>query len=153
MATAISPVVNPNNLKIEGWYCHDGFSKKQLILLGQDIRDIVPQGLVVNDHDVLAEPNDLIRLKDVLSLHFELVGKPVYTNNKSRLGKVDDFAVEVETLYIQKFYISQSLIKSFSGGGLSVDRSQIIEITDKKVVIQEPLKPTKAGIATAPVTS
>lgn len=153
IAVALSPIINPNNLKIEGWYCQDRFDKKaRLVLLPQDVRDILPQGIVVNDHDVLSEPAELIRLKPVMDLRFELIGKPVVTTGKSRLGKVSDYAVEVETLYIQKFYVAQPLIKSLSGGSLSVSRDQIVEITSRKIVIQEPLQPQPVqNRVTAPV--
>lgn len=150
VATATTPIIDPNNLKIEGWYCQDLFSKNVLILLGQDVRDVIKQGLVINDHDNLSEPDELVRLKDILELDFELLSMPTVTASKKRLGKVTDFAVEMETLYIQKLYISQPLIKSFSGGSLSVDRNQIIEITNRKIVIQDPLKPVKSSVAAAP---
>lgn len=144
IATTVSAIINPNNLKIEGFYCDDRFEKGQLVLLYQDIRDVIKQGIVVNDHDVLADPAELIRLQDIIKINFELIGKPVVTENKNRLGKVSDYAVEIETMFVQKLYVSQSLLKSFSGGSLSVDRSQILEITNRKIVIQEPLRPTKA---------
>lgn len=150
IATTISPIINPNNLKIEGFYCQDKFEKKSpTILLTQDIREILTQGLVVNDHEALTDPSELIRLKKVLDLDFELIGKPVVTVNKEKLGKVNDFAAEKETLYIQKLYVGQSLLKSLSTGQLSVDRSNIIEITNKKVVIQEILKPIKSSVPAA----
>lgn len=152
VGTATAPIINPNNLKIEGWYCQDRFSKNPLILLSQDTRDIIKQGIVVNDHDVLVDPEELIRLKDTLELQFELLGKPVFTTNKKRLGKVSDYAVEVPSLYIKKLYVSQSIIKSLSGGSLSVDRTQIVEITQRRVIIADPLKPIKAGSA-APAMS
>jgi hypothetical protein len=66
------------------------------------------------------------------------------------LGKVNDFAADSQTLYIQKLYIGQPLLKSLSGGQLSVDRTHIVEITNKKIVVQDILRPTKAG---APVTA
>lgn len=153
VATAIDPIINPNNLKIEGWYCQDRFSKDVLVLLSQDVRDIIVQGLVINDHDNLSHPEDLIRLKDILDLRFELLGKPVFTDKNKRLGKVTDYAVEGETLYIQKLYLSQPLMKSISGGTLSVDRNQILEITDRKIVIKDPLQPVRANVATVPLTS
>jgi len=59
IATITAPIFNPNNLKIEGFYCQDRFDKKELVLLYQDIREMLPQGYVVNDHDVLAEPSEL----------------------------------------------------------------------------------------------
>lgn len=153
VAIAHTPIINPHNLKIEGWYCKDHFSKETLVLLGQDIRDVINQGFVVDDHDVLAQPQDLIRLAKILALDFSLVGKPVYAA-KQRLGKVSDFAVEVESLFIQKIYVSQPLVKNFSGGTLSVDRNQIIEITNRKIVIQDLLKPKQVNpTVTVPVTS
>jgi len=152
IAMAVEPIINPNNLKIEGFYCTDRFNKQPLVLLEQDIRDSLPQGLVVNDHDVLTPPEELVRLKNILDLRFTLLDKQVVTVNKSKLGKVNDYAADSETLYIQKLYVSQSLLKSLSGGQLSVDRNQIIEITNQKIVIQEPLQPTQAA-ATVPLAS
>lgn len=151
VATTETAIINPNNLKIEGFYCFDQFSKQRLILLAQDIRDIIGQGLVVNDHDVLTEPDELIRLKQILDLQFELLGKPVQTVSKQKIGKVEDFAADSETLHIQKLYIGQSLLKNFSNGQLSVDRDQIVEITNKRVVIQDLENKANSGVrATAP---
>jgi sporulation protein YlmC with PRC-barrel domain len=145
VATAVTPIINPNNLKIEGFYCTDRFNKDQLILLYQDIRDIIPQGFVIDDHDVLAEPSELVRLRDVLEIGFKLIGKPVETTSKEHVGKVSDYATEIETMYIQKLYVSQSLFKSFAGGNLGIDRNQINEITDRKIIINELLKGTPAA--------
>lgn len=148
VATITEPIINPNNLKIEGFYCLDRFSKSQLVLLYQDIRDVIPQGFVIDDHDVLAEANELVRLKDILNIGFKLIGKPVVTISKQRVGKVSDYATEMETMYIQKLYVSQNMFKSFTGGSLGVDRNQINEITDKKIIINELLKgtPAPAGV-------
>jgi len=137
VATVIGPIFNPNNLKIEGFYCEDIFDKKRLVLLYQDIREVMPQGYVINDHDVLAEEDELVRLKDILKLNFELVGKQVETLAKERVGKVTDYAAETETMFVQKLYVSQSLLKSLTGGTLSIDRTQINEITPRRIIINE----------------
>jgi uncharacterized protein YrrD len=146
-----SAIFNPNNLKIEGFYCNDHFSRQKLILLTQDIRDNIKQGIVVNDHDVLSEPDELIRLQSVLELNFELLGKPVETVSKHKVGKVTDFAVDSQSLYVQKIYVGPSLIKSLTSGQLSVDRNQIVEITNRRIVIKDLEAPVKGGaVATAP---
>lgn len=137
VASIIGPIINPDKLRIEGFYCQDRFDKRQLILLCQDIRDVLPQGYVINDHDVLAEPEELVRLKPVLELNFQLIGKPVVTVSKEKVGKVSDYAAETQTMYIQKIYASQSIIKSLTGGSLSIDRSQINEITPRRIVIND----------------
>lgn len=149
IATITGAIFNPNNLKIEGFYCQDRFDKNELILLYQDIRDIMPNGYVVNDHDVLVEADELVRLKDVLELRFELIGKQVETISKQKVGKVSDFATEMETMYVQKVYVSQSFLKNFTGGSLSIDRSQINEITPRRVIINDLMKSAPAA---APAT-
>lgn len=150
VATVTAAIINPNNLKIEGFYCEDRFEKKQLILLYQDIREMLPQGYVVNDHDALTEPEELIRLKKVLELDFDLIGKQVVTVSKEKVGKVSDYATEMETMFIQKIYVAQSILKSFTGGSLSIDRSQINEITPQRIIINDLLKKAPAA---APATA
>lgn len=138
IATLLQPIINPHNLKIEGFYCQDSIDrKKELILLPQDIRDALPQGFVINDHDVLMEAKDLVRLQSVINLQFGLIGKAVITTSKQRLGKVEDYAVDIPSMFIQRLYVSQSILKSFSGGNLGVDRNQIVEITDKNIIIND----------------
>lgn len=147
IASIIGPIINPDNLKIEGFYCQDKFSKQELVLLYQDIRDMLPQGFVVNDHDVLVEAEELVRLKDVIALNFELTGKQVVTVDKQKVGKVSDYATETETMFIQKIYVSQSLVKSFTGGSLSIDRTQVQEITPRKIIINDLLDTRRSPAA------
>jgi uncharacterized protein YrrD len=149
VAATIAPIINPNNLKIEGFYCQVG--RNQPILVSQDVRDILPQGLVINDQDVLTDPEELVRLKRVLDINFQLIGKQVVTTDKQKLGKVDDYATETESLMIKKLYVAQPLFRNFSGGNLVVDRTQIVEITDKKIIVQDisARVPAHAGAAVA----
>lgn len=139
VATTTRAIINPDNLKIEGFYCVDRFDKSTLVLLYQDIRDVLTQGIVINDHDVLADPDDLVRLKKIMDIDFELPGKRVVSTSGTRLGKVSDYAVEVETMYIQKLYVARSILKDFAGGGLGIARDQVQEITDKKIIVSDPL--------------
>jgi sporulation protein YlmC with PRC-barrel domain len=146
IATITGPIINPDNLKIEGFYCQDRFDKRTLVLLYQDIRDTLLKGYVVNDHETLVEPDDLVRLKKVMDLNFEMLGKQVVTISKQKVGKVSDYATETETMYVQKIYVAQSVFKNLSGGSLSIDRTQINEITPKKIIINDLMKnvPTPA---------
>lgn len=128
-------IINPNNLKIEGFYCSDRFSDEQLILLPQDIREVVPRGIAVDDYEVLVSPDDLVRLKEVIAIDFQIIGKSAINERRKKLGKIVDYAVETSSLYVQKLYIAQSVIRNFSGGQLSIDRSQIIETSPNAIMV------------------
>ncbi len=148
VAYTMAAIIDPRNLKSEGFYCADSINSAELVLLTQDIRELSKQGFIINDHDVLAEEDDLVRLKDVLQMQFQLIKKPVVTTGKQAVGKVSDYAIETSSMYIQKIYVAQSFWKSLTGGALSVDRSQIAEVTSKHIIINEPLQ-TVSSPATA----
>ncbi|HSW98848.1 MAG TPA: PRC-barrel domain-containing protein [Candidatus Saccharimonadales bacterium] len=137
VATALEPIINPNNLKVEGFFCQDNRSREELVLVGQDVREMMPRGIIINDHDVLALPQDLVRLNEVLNTNFVLIGKQVTTVGGRKVGKVSDYSIDTDSMYVQKIYVTQSLLKSFTGSTLAIDRSQIIEITDKRIVVTD----------------
>ena len=145
VAWSTAPIINPRNLKIEGFYCVDTLDKATLILLVQDIRELNKQGFIIDDHDVLVTTEDVVRLQDVLNFQFELYKKAVETVGKDKIGRVTDYAVETSSMYIQKLYVSQPLWRNLAGGALSVDRSQVVEVTNKRIIINDLLQPTPSA--------
>jgi hypothetical protein len=71
------------------------------------------------------------------------------TTDKEKVGKVSDFATETETMFVQKIYVAQSILKSITGGSLSIDRTQINEITPKRIIINELMKNAPVGAPAA----
>ena len=135
---AFSPVINPNNLKIEGWWASSKDEKDTMILPAGEVRDLIAKGLVVNDHDAMTAPSDLIRMKETLDIDYELVGKSVVSENKKRIGKVQDYSVDDKSMYIQKIYVSQSLLHGINKNQIIIDRNQVVEVTDKKIIVKDP---------------
>ncbi len=150
IATAIGPVINPHNLKIMGWWCR-GAGGRNLVLLAEDVRDMVPDGLAVNDEDDLVAPDDLVRHKEILEIHFELMDKPVRTR-RHKLGRVSDFSYN-DGLFVQKLYVARPLHKVFTNEDtLLIDRTQILEVTDHYILVRDTdIKATADELATAPV--
>lgn len=134
IAIAEEPVINPHNLKIMGWWCRAS-AGRQLVLLAEDVREIMPNGLAVNDEDDLSAPEDLVRHSDILGVHFELMDKLVKTK-RQKLGKVSDYSYN-EGMFIQKLYVSRPLHKVFTADDtLIIDRTQIIEVTDHYILVR-----------------
>lgn len=137
IATAAEPIINPHNLKILGWWCSVPNSKTQQILLVDDVREVLPEGLAVDDEAALSDANELIRHQSVLGNHFQLMDKEVRTK-RTKLGKVTDYAYDSGSLIIIKLYVSRPLTKILSTEDtLIIDRSQIIEITDKHIIVRD----------------
>jgi len=132
------PIINPDNLKIEGFYVEDLFDKKlNLILLTQDIREILINGFAINDHEVLTHPSELHRLKKVLDHNIDPISKPVITESRKRLGKLSEYAVDDQSFFIQKIYVSQSILKNITGASLILDRNQIVDVNSSNIVVKD----------------
>jgi len=150
IAVATEPIINPHNLKIMGWWCK-GVGNKNQVLLADDVREIMPSSIAVNDEEALSAPDDLVRHKEILDVRFELMDKPVKTK-RQKLGKVSDFSYN-DGLFVQKLYVARPLHKVFTTEDtLIVDRTQILEVTDHYILVRDTeVKATAEDFANAPV--
>lgn len=141
IAIAEMPIINPHNLKILGWWC-SGPDGRQ-VLLADEVRDFVPEGIAVNNEEALSDPGDLVRHQEVLDINFELMDKLVRTK-RQKLGRVNDYSYN-DGLFVQKLYVARPLRKVFSAEDtLIIDREQIIEVTDKYIMVRD--TEVKAGV-------
>lgn len=136
IGVAQEPIINPHNLKIIGWWCKSPSSPKQLVLLADNVREMMPKGLAVDNDSALSAPEDLVRHREILDIHFVLLDKLVRTK-RHKLGKVSDFTYD-ESMFVQKLYVARSLVKIFSPEDtLIIDRSQIQEVTDNYILVDD----------------
>lgn len=131
------PLINPHNLHIDGFVCLDN-NKNTLYLLDINIREFSSKGVVINDHNDLSSGDELLRLQNIIENPFILINKPIFDSNNKKIGRIFDYATEKDSFYIQKLYVKPPIINLFNSPQLIIDRSSIIEITDKKIVISGP---------------
>ena len=136
IATAGEPIINPHNLKILGWWCIPKGGRGRAVLLADDVRDVLNEGLAVNDDDVLSSAEDLVRHREVIDTKFQLLDKTVRTKRR-KLGKVSDFSYN-EGMFVQKLYVARPVTKIFSSQDtLLIDRTQILEVTDNYILVSD----------------
>lgn len=138
------PIINPNNLHIDGFYASAMNGQNNGVILDVDIREINIKGLIINDHQDITDPDELVRLKPIIDLKFKLIGKPVYANNR-KLGKISDYAVDTKSLFITKLHIQPTLFNSLKHSHLIIDRKSVIEVTDKHVIVKGPEQKSKSN--------
>jgi len=135
IAIAEQPVINPHNLKIIGWWCKSNGNQVR-VLLSDDVREVLVKGIAVNDEDDLSNPDDLVRHKEILDINFELIDKQVRTK-RQKIGKVNDYSYN-DGMFVQKLYVARPLRKIFaSDDTLIIDRTQILEVTDKYILVRD----------------
>jgi sporulation protein YlmC with PRC-barrel domain len=150
VATTADMIIDPRNLKV---FAFKVISPKSpnLVLHTEDVRNVTPQGLVIDhNNQLMTFDEDLVRLNEVAKINFVLIDKPVYADDKKKVGKVSDFATETQDFMIMKLHVTRSLLKSFGSSQLIIDRSQIVQITDDHIVVKSTaLKEKATDIKTA----
>ncbi len=151
-------VVDPEDLSIMAFELEGPIIRDPEIgsfLMAEDIRETSNQGLVVDSADRFVNPEDVIRLNEVLELNFNLEGLKVVTKegkNIKKLGKIIDYTVDSSTLSIFQIIAQRPFMESFVDPQLTINRSQITEVDDfkitikhdkQKIKVEQPVKETK----------
>jgi hypothetical protein len=135
VGTVIGHIINPHKLRVDALWCKVPQSRAPQILLRQDIREISPKGIIVDDLDVIVPREDMIRLESIIELKFELLGKKVISG-RFPLGKVVDYAVDRDGFVIQKLYVEPTILGRIKSSRLTVDRAQIVEVSPQYVRVK-----------------
>jgi hypothetical protein len=143
IGTVIEPIINPHNLHIDGFYCQAIHSSNKLILLDIHVRDLSPAGIIIDDHQDLSESEDLVRLKPILELNFKIIDKPV-VSSKKKIGKLVEYAIDKESMFVQKLYVQPPVWQNINQSRLTFDRSSVIEVSDTQIVVSGPEETDKA---------
>jgi len=110
-----------------------------------DARELSQLGFIVDSNEEFVGADDVIRIQEVINFGFDLVGLEVIDNNKKKLGKVIGYSIDSGSFSVQQLSVKRPLLKSFGETELLINRSQIIEVSDKIVKVastdtKEPLK-------------
>lgn len=131
------PVLEVTQLAAVAFTCETTDHPASRVLLARDIRQLAPDCLIIDSEHDLSEPDDLVRLQHALRLNYSPIGKEVVSEIGRRLGRVEDYNFNLDTLRVQQLNVRQSLIKAWLGDNLVIDRSQIIEITPHRISVRD----------------
>lgn len=137
IAIAREPVVDPQTLSIMAMVCELTKRGAKKILMMRDARQVAQDCLIVNSEDELTEPEDVVRLQPLLTNRFNPISRGVVTDLGRKLGVIEDYTINLDTMELQKLYIRQSIFRSWLGGSLIIDRSQIVDVTGRQIVVRD----------------
>ena len=137
VGAAMAHIIDPRRLTIVAFYCEGPLiDYSPAILHVSDIREFSSIGFIVDSADNVMPQDDLVRLKEILEFKFELIGKQVVESGGRKLGKVANYTVDSESFFIVKLHVQPGLLRSFAQTELIIDRTQIVEINDKHIVVR-----------------
>lgn len=137
VAWLLQPIIDIGALEIRALRCDAPGFKHPQILMTADIRQFAADCLIVDSEDELSDPDDLVRLRDIVKSSYDPLRKQVVSDTGRKLGVVVDFSVNLESNRVQKLHIRQSLLQSWLGTTLIIDRTQIIDVTQKQITVRD----------------
>ena len=128
-------IIDPRNLHIVALYAQPGGSDESKILHTSDIREFNNRGLLIDHDEQLMETDGLVRLQEVIDYKFQLLDKPVETDDGRRIGKVSSFAFDSIGWRVMRLNVGQSVVKNMGASELIIHRQQIVKVTDNKIIV------------------
>ncbi len=141
LARTKRPIIDPANLGIIAYEVEGPLLDASPSLLRiADVRELSDLGLIVDSSDEFIQPEDVIKIKEIYGLNFDLIGMSVTDEKNAKLGKIIDFTLDTGGFIVQQLTVRRPLIRSLSDTELVIHRSQIIEINDEAIVVHSQAK-------------
>ena len=130
-------IVSKDNLAVEIFEVKVMDDNKIYLLLSKDIHSVTSRGPVVMNYESdLCLAEDLVRQKDIIKSKFRLLGATVITKDGKKLGRVKNFTLDYESFKVSKLHINPRIIKRIINESLIIDRRQILEVRNDKIIIK-----------------
>ena len=139
LARTYDAIIDPRDLSITAFRVKGSrLDDHNAVLHPADIREFGEMGFIVNDSDVLMNPDGLVRLEEVMGFNFKLIDKPVIDERKRKLGRVSDYTVNPDNYRVEQLFTKQTLLRSFNTVGQIIRRSQVVSVTDNEIIVKTP---------------
>ena len=123
--------------------------RDNIVLLTNDIREVSEIGLIIDTSDELVALDDILKVKKIADLRFQLIGLDVIDDLKHKLGKIYDYTLDPLTFTIHQLYVRRPFFKSLKTSDLIVGRRQIIEVNNKSIIVASATLDEKPSPASA----
>ena len=123
-----------------------------IVLLTNDIREVSEIGLIIDASEELVALDDILKVKKIADLKFQLVGLDVIDDLKHKLGKIYDYTVDPLTFTIHQLHVRRPLLKSLKTSELIIGRKQIVEVNNKSIIVASATLDEKPAPAPAAAT-
>ena len=139
IAETVAPIIDPNDLKIVGFIVRGGVVGGEIgnILRTESVREYSNLGMIVDSEDVFVSRADVIKIDEIMSLEFKLVGLKCVTKKGTKLGKIIGYTVEPTTFENMQIVVQRPAFKAFIDPELIISRNEIVEVDDYTVTVKD----------------
>lgn len=136
LARTVQPIIDPATLTIVA-YTAEGplLDVRPKLIRIADTRELSDIGLIIDSIDEFVSVDDVLKLKELYDIGFQLDGIKVVDEKRRHIGKVVDYSVDTTTFTVVQLTVKRPLLRRLNDTELLIHRSQIIELNDDTIVI------------------
>jgi sporulation protein YlmC with PRC-barrel domain len=136
LATVEDVVIHPDTGKIEAlWVRPLTLPFRHGILTGESIISW-KKNIYVKDEQSIAEPEEVVRIADILARKTYFIGNRVKGESGRRYGKVFDFDFDDRKMYLRYLFVHQSLLV-FDYGHRFFHYDSIVQALPEAIIVKE----------------
>jgi uncharacterized protein YrrD len=137
LANTSRPIIDPGNLKIMAYVVEGSLlSENPTLLRTADIREHSDVGMIIDSSDEFIGLHDVVSIEKLYDLGFVLNGMHVIDETKHKLGKINNYSVDLDSFVIMQLDVKRGILKGLTDTSLLIHRSQIVEINDHSIVVR-----------------
>ena len=111
-------------------------SENPTLLRTADIREHSDVGMIIDSSDEFIGLHDVVSIEKLYDLGFVLNGMHVIDETKHKLGKINNYSVDLDSFVIMQLDVKRGILKGLTDTSLLIHRSQIVEINDHSIVVR-----------------
>jgi len=130
-------VINPDSGKIEAFWAKPlNLPIKNAILLSDSILEW-KKNIYINDERELAEPDEIIKISEILSRNTLFIGNIVINESEKVLGKVVDVDFDTNKLYLKNIYVEKTFLGLFKYESRIFSYDSIIKVMPEYILVKD----------------
>ncbi len=130
-------IINPHNLTIVAYLVTGKtLDYDPSYLRIADVREIGNIGMIIDNSDEFITEDDIVTEKTTYEMEYDLNNKQVVDERKKKIGKVNDYTIDLDSFVIQQISVRRPLLQSFKDAELLIHRNQIVEVTDDLIIVK-----------------
>lgn len=138
LARISEPIINFRKLRVVAFRVIGArLSHAESVLHSEDIREFGEIGAIVDSDDSLMSLDGLVRLQEIISYDFHMIGLKVITQSGIVLGKIASYGLDLDTYDIMQIYVQPNFPKNITMTGATINRSQIVAVNSKRVLVED----------------
>lgn len=137
LASTKSPVIDPSNLRVVAYHVEGSLlSEDPSFIRVNDVRELSDIGLIIDSNDEFIGIDDVIKVKEIYELNFNIINMSVIDEAKRKLGRVYNYSIDTNNFVIQQLNVKPNIFKSLSDSEMLVHRTQIVEINNAEIIVK-----------------